>query len=273
MNTVFVPLGYFDLALASLLLLFSGVLSIYLRLGLEKRLGIAALRMVVQLLLIGMVLKLLFTLVSPLWTGLAAAVMIGMAGREVMARQKRKFSGLWTYGIGTTSLMLAGSIVTVLALTTQIRPDPWYDPRFAIPILGMILGNTMNGISIGLDRLMNAAVNERSAIEARLALGHDRAAAFRPQVRDACRSGLIHIINAMSAAGVISLPGMMTGQILAGVDPTEAVKYQILIMFLIAGSTGMGTLTAVMFAVRRLSDSRHRLRLDRIENKSTHTKE
>jgi len=264
----FISLGYSDLALASLLLLFSGILSIYLRLGLERRMGIAAVRMVVQLLLIGLVLKLLFSLVSPLWTGLAALIMVGLAGREVMARQKRKFAGWWTYGIGTTSLMLAGSIVTVLALTTQIRPEPWFDPRFAIPVLGMILGNTMSGISIGLDRLMNAAVDERGAIEARLALGHDRAAAFRPQVREACRSGLIHIINAMSAAGIISLPGMMTGQILAGADPTEAVKYQILIMFLIAGSTGMGTVVAVMLSVRRLSDTRHRLRLDRIENAS-----
>jgi len=68
----------------------------------------------------------------------------------------------------------------------------------------------------------------------------------------------------MSAAGLISLPGMMTGQILAGVDPTEAVKYQILIMFLIAGSTALGTLAAVVFAARRLTDSRHRLRLDRL---------
>jgi putative ABC transport system permease protein len=74
----------------------------------------------------------------------------------------------------------------------------------------------------------------------------------------------MHIINSMSAAGVISLPGMMTGQILAGIDPTEAVKYQILIMFLIAGSTALGTLIAVVLASRRLSDSRHRLRLDHL---------
>ena len=228
----FVALGYEDLILASVLLLFSGLLSVRLRLGLEKQIGIAALRMTVQLMLIGMVLKILFSLVSPGWTALAATLMILLAGREVMARQKRKFKGLWTYGIGATSLMLAGATVTVIALTTQIRPDPWYDPRFAIPILGMILGNTMNGVSLGLDRLMDAAKNERAAIEARLALGHDRARAFRPFVRNACRAGLMHIVNAMSAAGLISLPGMMTGQILAGVDPTEAVKYQILIMFL-----------------------------------------
>ncbi|NQV47105.1 MAG: iron export ABC transporter permease subunit FetB [Rhodospirillaceae bacterium] len=260
----FISLGYGDLVLASLLLLFSGVLSIRLRLGLEKQIGIAALRMVIQLFLIGMVLKLLFQSVSPLWTAIAAAVMVGFAGREAAARQTRKFTGWWTYGLGTSSLMLAGTIVTVLALTTQIRPDPWFDPRFAIPILGMIMGNTMNGVSIGLDRLLGEAVREKVALEARLALGHDRTRAFRPLVRNAVRAGLMNIINAMSAAGLVSLPGMMTGQILAGIDPTEAVKYQILIMFLIAGSTGLGTLAAVMFAVRRLTDSRHRLRLDHL---------
>ncbi|MBL6931940.1 MAG: iron export ABC transporter permease subunit FetB [Rhodospirillales bacterium] len=260
----FIALGYADLVIASLLLLFSGALSIFLKLGLERQIGLAALRMVIQLMLIGMVLKFLFQMVSPLWTGVAAAIMIGLAGREIMARQKRKFTGWWTYGLGTSSLMIACTIVTVLALTTQIRPDPWFDPRFALPILGMILGNTMNGVSIGLERLLSSAVDGRTVIEARLALGHDRTQAMKPLIRDSIRAGLINIINAMSAAGVISLPGMMTGQILAGVDPTEAVKYQILILFLIAGSTALGTLSAVMFAARRLTDSRHRLRLDRL---------
>jgi putative ABC transport system permease protein len=71
--------------------------------------------------------------------------------------------------------MISCTIVTVLALTTQIRPDPWFDPRFAIPILGMILGNTMNGVSIGLDRLLSSTIDDRAGIEARLALGQDRA--------------------------------------------------------------------------------------------------
>lgn len=164
--------------------------------------------------------------------------------------------------------MIACTIVTVLALTTQIRPEPWFDPRFALPILGMILGmilgNTMNGVSIGLERLLNSAHQGRGVIEARLSLGHDRSRAFLPVIRKSVRAGLVHIINAMSAAGVISLPGMMTGQILAGVDPTEAVKYQILILFLVAGSTALGTLSAVFLAARRLTDGRHRLRLDRL---------
>jgi putative ABC transport system permease protein len=260
----FISLTYWDLVLASLLLLVGGFASLYLRLGLERQLGIAALRMVVQLMIIGLILKALFAIVSPLWTALAALFMVLMAGREVMARQERNFSGFWSYGLGTSSLMLAGTLVTVLALTTQVRPDPWFDPRYAIPLLGMILGNTMNGISIGLDRLLTTAARERQAVEARLALGHDRMQAFAPLIRNACRSGLMHIVNSMSAAGVVSLPGMMTGQILAGIDPTEAVKYQILILFLIAGATGIGVLTAVIAAALRLTDNRHRLRLDRL---------
>ena len=264
MNSVYVELSYFDLIAASLLLLLAGVLSVSLKLGLEKSLGIAALRTVVQLTLIGLVLKLLFQMVSPWWTGAAALAMILLAGREATARQTIKLKGGWSLGIATTALMMAGVIVTTLALTTAVRPEPWFDPRFALPLLGMVLGNTLNGVAVGMERLTTTFKREKDAIEARLALGHTRASATRPYVRESMRAGLMHIINAMSAAGLISLPGMMTGQILAGVDPTEAVKYQILIMFLIAGSTSIGALLAVMAASKRLGDDRDRLRLDRL---------
>ena len=161
-------------------------------------------------------------------------------------------------------MLFAGTVVTVFALTTQIRPEPWYDARVALPLMGMILGNTMTGVALGVDRLLTAAVDTRVSIEARLALGHDRAEALGGVVREALRSGLIPTINSMSAIGVVFIPGMMTGQILAGVAPMEAVKYQLLIMFLIAGGTAFGVLGAVLIGSRRLSDSRHRLRLDRI---------
>ena len=260
----YITLSYTDLAVAALLVVLNAALSIGLRLGLEWRLLIAAGRMVVQLALVALVLKALFAVVSPLFTAVAALVMVLFAGREVMARQTRRFTGLWAYGLGTTSILAAATIVTVLALTTQVKPDPWYDPRYAIPLLGMILGNTMTGVSLGLDRLVTAAARERNAIEARLALGQEFAEAMGTITREALRGGLIPIINAMSAAGLVALPGMMTGQILAGVDPVEAVKYQILIMFLIAGGTGLGVLAAVLGGVRRLTDGRHRLRLDRL---------
>ena len=181
-----------------------------------------------------------------------------------MSRQERRFRGFWAYGLGTSSVLFAGTLVTLFALATQIQPDPWYHPRYAIPLLGMILGNTMTGIAVGLNTLTSQIKRERPAIETMLALGETRSTAFRPLVRTAVRNGLIPIINSMSAAGVVSLPGMMTGQILSGVDPLEAIKYQILIMFLIAGGTSIGVVTAVHAAALRLSDARHRLRLDRL---------
>ena len=264
MTATYITLDYLDLGLAALLLVLNGALSIWLRLGLERQLLIAALRMCVQLGLMGLVLKALFAVVSPWLTGLAVVVMVAFAGREVMARQETRFRGFWAYGLGTTSVLFAGTLVTVFALATQIQADPWYHPRYAIPLLGMILGNTMTGIAIGLNTLTGRVKRERAAIETMLALGETRAAAFRPFVRSAVRNGLIPIVNAMSAAGVVSLPGMMTGQILSGVEPIEAIKYQILIMFLIAGGTALGVVTAVHVGALRLSDARHRLRLDRL---------
>lgn len=260
----FIELGYPDLAIAAVLLLLNALLSLGLRLALERRLLIAGLRMAVQLTLIGFVLKALFAAASPLWTALAALVMVLLAGYEIRSRQERRFAGWWSYGLGTSSILAAATIVTIFALTTQLRPEPWYDARYAIPLLGIILGNTMTGVSLGLNTLATLAMRERSAIEARLALGAERLVALRSVIRAAMRSAFIPTINAMSAAGLISLPGMMTGQILAGVDPQEAAKYQILIMLLISGGTGLGILAAVFLAVRRLTDGRHRLRIDRL---------
>jgi UDP-glucose/iron transport system permease protein len=260
----FIALGPGDIAVAATLLALNAALSILLRLRLEKQIAVAAARMVIQLVLMGLVLKALFNVASPLFTALTALAMMLFAGREVMARQKRQLSGWWGYGLGTTSMVFAGGLVTVFALTTQFRPDPWYDARFALPLLGMILGNTMTGVALGIDRLMTGAARERPAIEARLALGHSRAEALGGVIRDAVRTGLIPTINAMSAIGLVYIPGMMTGQILAGVAPMEAVKYQLLIMFLIAGGTGFGVLGAVLAGAWRLTDARHRLRLDRM---------
>ena len=161
-------------------------------------------------------------------------------------------------------MALATLVTAILALTTAIRPHPWYDPRYAIPLLGMILGNCMTGIALGLDTLTTSLATRRAGVEAQLMLGATRWEAAGPVTRGALRSALMPIVNSMSATGLVSLPGMMTGQILSGVPPVEAVKYQILVMFLIAGGTGFGAVAAVLGGVARLTDGRHRLRLDRM---------
>ncbi|MEQ8506764.1 MAG: iron export ABC transporter permease subunit FetB [Rhodospirillales bacterium] len=260
-----IPLSALDLVLAALLLIINGGLSVWLNLGITKSLVIAAARMVVQLLLVGLILKYLFAVQSPWLTLGVVLIMIAFAGYEIMSRQDRKLTGLWSYGIGVSTMTFAAISVTVLALSTQLRPDPWWDARYAIPILGMILGNALTGISLGLNTLFNTLTRERWAVEAQIALGHPREVALRPFIRRALKTALMPTINSMAATGVVALPGMMTGQILAGADPVEAVKYQLLVMFLIGGATGIGAVTAIYAAVWRVTDTRHRLRLDRLQ--------
>lgn len=262
-----IPLSPLDLGLASLLILALAWMSHRIGLGLERRLIIAALRTTIQLLLIGMVLRIVFDLAHPAWVALMAFVMLMAAGREVMARQKRKFKGWWGFGLGVTAMLTSSFTITFFALTLVIGTRPWYTPQYAIPLLGMLLGNTMNGISICLDRLTQTAWEQRAVIEQRLMLGQNRDQALEDIRRDSMRSGMIPIINAMAGAGLVSLPGMMTGQILGGSSPLDAVKYQILIMFLIAAGTGFGVMAALRLASHRLFDERHRLRLDELVKK------
>ncbi|GBC62990.1 iron export ABC transporter permease subunit Fet B [Desulfonema ishimotonii] len=256
-----------DLSVAALLIIALALLSLPLQLGLSRQLLIAGIRTTLQLLLIGVVLKTIFDQVRVSWLLTVALVMLVVAGREIMGRQKRSFRGVWGFGLGTLSMLMTSFPITLLALMVIIDIRPWYDPQYAIPLMGMMLGNTMSGIALGLDRLTQTAWDQRRGIEARLMMGQTGSEAIENIRRESIRSGMIPIINAMNIVGLVSLPGMMTGQILSGTLPLEAVKYQILIMFLIAGGTGFGTICAVWAGARRLFDSRHRLRPDRLQNR------
>lgn len=257
-----ISLSTFDLSLAAFLLLLLAASSLRIGLGLEKRILISGVRMTVQLLLIGMVLKVLFASVSLALVFVLSLCMLLVAGYEVWARQKRKLRGTTGYLISTGSMLVSSFTVTFLALTVMVGVDPWYTPQYAVPMLGMLLGNTMNGVALASDRLTSEIYNQRGVVEQRLLLGQNWQEASGDIRRDCMRTGMIPIINSMAAAGVVSLPGMMTGQILGGSSPLDAVKYQILIMFLIAAGTGFGVLTAIWLISRHLFDDRQRLVLD-----------
>jgi UDP-glucose/iron transport system permease protein len=260
-----IELSSVDLGLAALLVVALALTSLRVYPGMASQLLIAGLRTLIQLTLIGLVLKSLFESASLLWVAVLSLIMLAVAGREVMARQHRKFAGVWGYGLGVVSMFISSFTIALFALFVVVGNEPWYQPQYAIPLLGMLLGNTMNGIALALDRLTQTAWEQRDVIEARLMLGYSSLEAVSDIRQQVFRSGLIPIINAMAAAGIVSLPGMMTGQILAGADPVEAVKYQIMIMFLITGGAGFGTLAAVHLGVKRLFDDRERLRLDRLK--------
>jgi putative ABC transport system permease protein len=253
-----------DLAIAASLILFDAALSAFLGLRLQGQLLWAASRMVVQLLLVGLVLRWVFALASPAATLAVVVLMIAAAAREVAMRPAhslRGWPGIW---LASASVGLSSIATVLLALFTVLHPTPWYEPRYAIPLIGIVLGNVLNSASLGLDTFYGGVMNARAAIEAQLVLGATRNEALAPLVRDSIRKGMIPIINQMSAAGIITLPGIMTGQILAGMDPMDAVRYQILLMFLLAGGSGLSATGAVYLAARSVTDERHRLRLERL---------
>ena len=261
----FIVLGPFELLLASGLVLLAGVLSVVYHLGLERRLLWAALRTTVQLSFLGLILEVVFQQRNPWAVLLILGGMIFVAGREAVARSKRRYR--WIFLDATlamaTSAIVVGSIVTQVIL--QVRP--WYHPQYVIPLVGMILGNSLNGVSLALDHFLDYLETRREEIELRLAFAATRNEALRPAWRAAVRRGLIPIINAMSVAGVVSLPGMMTGQILAGAPPMQAVAYQILIMFMLAGSYALGTMMVTIFAGHKLLTKDSRLALERIKKR------
>jgi len=258
-------LGTGDLALAAALVVVAGVVSAALRLGLGRQLLVASIRTVVQLLLVGYVLQFVFGVGSLLVVMAMAAVMIVMAARAAAGRPSRTFPG--ATGDAFVTLLLTGLVVSVTVTTVVVRPSPWYDPRYFLPLLGMILGNGLTGISLALDSFLASLVAGRDTVETELALGATAGEAARPHVREAVRRGLIPIINSMMVVGLVSLPGMMTGQILAGADPLAAVKYQIVVMFMIAGATSLGAIGVVHLARRRLFNERHQLRLETVRRR------
>jgi putative ABC transport system permease protein len=249
------PLGMAQVGLAALLLLVNVALSIGLRLGLTRSLLVASVRMTVQLLLVGLILEWVFALRSPLPVLGIALLMATLAGVTAAGRTRLRFAGI--YWDSLISVMGAAMVVTGAALAGIVQVDPWYNPQYLIPMLGMVLGNILNGINLGLDRFTSTLFDRSALIETRLSLGASRWEAARTEIREALRTALTPAINSMLVMGVVSLPGMMTGQILAGAAPADAVRYQIVIVFMITSAAALGSLCAILLAYRRLFNTRH----------------
>ena len=194
-----IQLSAFDLGLAALLVVALALTSLRIYPGMAGQLLIAGARTAIQLTLIGLVLKSLFESASLLWVSLLSLLMLAVAGREVMARQHRRFSGLWGYGLGVVSMFISSFSIALFALLVVVGNEPWYQPQYAIPLLGMLLGNTMNGIALGLDRLTTGAWQQRAVIEARLMLGQGWAEALEDVRRESMRGGMTPMLNAMAA--------------------------------------------------------------------------
>jgi len=260
-----IQLGPIELALAALLLLGHAAASLALGLGLGRTLLLAALRATLQLALLGLVLEHVLTSHSP---ALVFGLILGMsllAGHEAVRRGRYRVRG--GYAASTTAMLASAFLVTLYATQVVLRVEPWYAPRYLLPIAGMLLGNAMNGIALGLDSTLAGFAQERERIELLLACGATRSEASRSVVRRAVNTGLLPILNGLVAAGAIAIPGMMTGQILAGESPGTAARYQLLILLCIAGAVALGTLCVVLWTRSLVFDERDRLRLERIHTR------
>ena len=253
------PITSVDLAIAAILVLLLASLNLRTSPALSRDLVIAAVRLVVQLSLVALVLKAVFAERNPLLIAGLGLIMVALAGREVIKRMQhgKKLPG--TFMVSSLSMFVSSYVICIFCLLAIINADPWYHPQYAIPLLGMLLGNTLNGVTLSLNRLRDGFSVQKDRIENRLMLGEDIWQATQKLRHDAMTSALIPTVNSMAAAGIVSLPGMMTGQILAGADPELAVRYQIMIFLLIAAGTGFGTWLATFFGSRQLFDKRQRL--------------
>ncbi len=192
--------------------------------GNKKEIAYAGFRMVLQLLLIGYVLVYIFNGKSPLIGLLVIFIMITISSYIALRNVKKRDFGL--YKKFFISILIGGSFNLLLVLYAVLDLHPIYQPRFIIPLAGMVYANSMNAISLVAERFENE-ISKRDFDEA-------RAISFK--------ASLIPSVNAFLAVGLVSLPGLMTGQILSGVDPIIAVRYQIAVMAMVLGSSGISSI-------------------------------
>ena len=244
-----VPIGWQGLALATLFVIFVGAVSIRMSLGITKDLAIATVRTYVQLIALGFVLRWVLGVDSP-WVVIGIIVlMVLFAAQIVVRRSPDAPPGI--FGSAFVAMALTGFIVTFAVTGLIVRVQPWYLPQYVVPLAGMVLGNSMTGIALAIERVYADFDARSDELLALTALGATPWEAAHGSVRDALRAGLIPTIASMAAAGLVFIPGMMAGQILAGADPVTATGYQIVVMLMVAAATALGSLVALLLTYRR----------------------
>lgn len=246
-------IGFSDIFWAVSLMLINGLISFALNLGLGKSLLIAGIRTIVQLSLIGIILKWIFVINRPWIVWMWLTVMIVIAAQAARNRLSWSYSGIFHDTLSTVFISAWFVVIVGVDLILNIRP--WYSPQYLIPMAGMIIGNILTAISLVLNNLLAQLTSQRERVDSLLALGATPWEAFREQAAQAVKTGMMPTINSMTVIGVVSLPGMMTGQVLAGQDPEQAVRYQIVITFFLATGTGLSCVLLVYMVFKRLFDA------------------
>lgn len=250
-------LSDWQLALALLLVGAIVVVSMRQSLGLERDLLLGTVRAIVQLYGVGLILAAVFAAARWYWVLLILGVMIGVATQAAVSRLGKPLpGGTW---IAAMALTVSTAVTLAYVIGVVVQVHPWYEPQYIIPIAGMILGNSMTSAALAGDRLQSDLRTRADEIEARLALGFSGPEAVQPMVRASLRAAMIPTVNGMMTIGLVQLPGMMTGQILAGSSPLVAIRYQMVVVFMQGAATALGSLLFVRLAAGRYLSPAHQL--------------
>jgi putative ABC transport system permease protein len=215
----------------------------------EKEILIGSIRMTLQLILVGYLLSYVFENSNPFYTLFIIAVMEVFAVFNIYKRVKKELS-LKLKKVIAFSIVVGTLVGQFYFVLVVLRISPWFEPRYFIPIAGMMIGNSMTGISLGVERLLDGFISKKNLVESALMLGATPQAASRDIVNSSFDAAILPTINSMVGMGIVFLPGMMTGQILSGISPLIAVEYQIAIMLGIVGCVSLTVFVFVQMAYK-----------------------
>lgn len=246
-------MSIYSLLIASSLVFVSMGFSYAQKLKLEKETLIGVLRAIIQLTLVGYMLKFIFDLKNPLYTTTLILIMIFNAAYNASKRGKNIKNSLLISFVSITS----GTFVTllILVLSKAIK----YIPNEVIPVSGMVIGNSMVAIGLCFKQLSLNFKNKKDEIETKLSLGADILPSSISIIRDSIKTGMIPTIDSTKTLGIVSLPGMMTGLIIAGVSPVEAIKFQIMVTFMLLSTTSITAFICCYLSYKNFFNERKQL--------------
>ncbi len=257
MNEVF-QIGWSGLGISLFMMLGVVLIDQVMKLMLGKEIVIGAFRVFIQLYIVGYILKWIFGVNNPWVVVVALVVMSIFAGYNAVKR---------TGDISTKGAVIAIGVIVFATFISAgfgcvfvIGIKPWFNPQYIIPIGGMVMNGAMNGVALGISNLNSKVKDNGQRIICALSMGATGSQAIHPLLTEAARRALIPTINSMMTAGIVQLPGMMTGQIIAGLEPTSAVQYQIIIFYMITTAVIIAVLLSMMISARSYFTKDHQLK-------------
>ncbi len=247
------PISITSLIIASSLVLITLFFSYWQKLKFEKEIIVSVIRAIVQLIIVGFILEYIFGFENALCTTLIILFMITNASFNAAKRGKEIKRGFIISFVAITAGTLATLIVLVLSRTIK------YVPYQIIPISGMIISNSMVAIGLCYKQITSDFKNKREEVETKLALGADIGTSSIEIIRESIKTGMLPTIDSAKTLGIVSLPGMMTGLILAGASPLDAIKYQLMVTFMLLSTTSISSCIACYLSYRSFFNDRKQL--------------